>query len=64
MRVGNLHLNSLRQILMNFTGPEIAGQPLPNKQRTDDRYELLVKFQGILKSLGYTGHRRAGRSGR
>jgi hypothetical protein len=40
---------------MNFTGPEIAGQPLPNKQRTDDRYELLVKFQGILRALGYTG---------
>ena len=55
VRVGNLHLNSLRQILMNFTGPEIAGQPLPNKQRTDDRYELLVKFQGILRALGYTG---------
>ncbi len=55
VRVGNLHLNSLRQILMNFTGAEIAGQPLPNKQRTDDRYEMLIKFQGILKALGYSG---------
>ena len=34
---------------------EIAGQPLPNKQRTDDRYELLIKFQGLLKTLGYGG---------
>ncbi len=55
VRVGNLHLNSLRQILMNFTPAEINGQPLPNKDRTDDRYELLIKFQGILKSLGYRG---------
>jgi hypothetical protein len=55
VRVGNLQLNSLRQILMNFTGPEIAGQPLPNKQRTDDRYELLTKFQGLLRALGYAG---------
>ena len=55
VRVGNLDLNSLRQILMNFTAPDIMGQPLPNKDRTDDRYELLVKLQGILHSLGYTG---------
>ena len=55
VRVGNLDLNSLRQILMNFTAPDISGQPLPNKDRTDDRYELLVKLQGILRSLGYSG---------
>ena len=55
VRVGNRDLNSLRQILMNFTAADITGQPLPNKDRTDDRYELLVKFQGILRSLGYTG---------
>ncbi len=55
VRVGNLHLNSLRQILMNFTGAEVSGQPLPNKDRTDDRYELLIKLQGILHSLGYSG---------
>jgi hypothetical protein len=55
VRVGNLDLNSLRQILMNFTAADIMGQPIPNKERTDDRYELLVKLQGILRSLGYTG---------
>ena len=55
VRVGNLHLNSLRQVLMNFLPAEINGQPLPNKQRTDDRYELLIKLQGILKALGYSG---------
>jgi hypothetical protein len=34
---------------------DLAGQPLPRKQRTDDRYELLAKFQGILKTLGFQG---------
>ena len=34
---------------------DISGQPLPKKQRTDDRYELLAKFQGILKTLGFHG---------
>ncbi|MEM9660620.1 MAG: hypothetical protein AAF961_19820, partial [Planctomycetota bacterium] len=31
------------------------GQPLPSKRRTDDRYELLHKFQGALRSMGFTG---------
>ena len=39
----------LRQVLMHFTAGEITGQPLPTKQRTDDRFELLAKFQGILE---------------
>ncbi len=55
VRVGNLDLNSLRKILINFSTADISGQPLPNKDRTDDRYELLVKLQGILRSLGYCG---------
>jgi len=55
LRVGNLVTNPLRQILMNFSGPEITGQPLPNKDRTDDRYELLLKLQGILRTCGYHG---------
>jgi hypothetical protein len=55
IRVGNHDRGQLRQILMHFTAPQIAGQPLPNKERTDDRYELLVKLQGILRSLGYQG---------
>ena len=40
---------------MCFTGDELAGQPMPNKQRTDDRFELLAKFQSILSTLGFTG---------
>ena len=42
-------------MLMKFRAADIAGQPLPRKQRTDDRYELLAKFQGILKTLGFDG---------
>jgi hypothetical protein len=45
----------LRQVLMQFAGSDINGQPLPNKRRTDDRYELLYKFQGVLQALGFTG---------
>jgi hypothetical protein len=55
MRTGNVQAASLRHALMHFSWPELAGQPLPNKDRTDDRYELLAKFQGILQSLGFTG---------
>jgi hypothetical protein len=55
MRVGKHSANQLRQILTKFRSPDLAGQPLPNKQRTDDRYELLAKFQGILETLGFRG---------
>jgi hypothetical protein len=55
MRVGKHSANQLRQVLMRFRTVDIAGQPLPNKQRTDDRYELLSKFQGILETLGFHG---------
>ena len=54
-RVLNRDVNPLRRILMCFSGDELAGQPLPNKQRTDDRFELLAKFQSILSTLGFTG---------
>ncbi len=55
VRVGKRVLNQLRQMLMNFRAADLSGQPLPRKQRTDDRYELLAKFQGILKTLGFGG---------
>ncbi|MCA8989708.1 MAG: hypothetical protein KDA78_18820 [Planctomycetaceae bacterium] len=45
--------NSLRKILTRFPGQDILGQPIPRKNRSDDRYELLAKFQAILKSLGF-----------
>lgn len=55
LRVVDREAHPLRQVLMNFSPAEIAGQPLPNKDRTDDRYELLAKLQNVLKSLGYAG---------
>src|SRR5262249_32810355 len=55
VRVGKHVINPLRRLLMNFRSVDLVGQPLPGKQRTDDRYELLAKFQGILRSLGFHG---------
>ena len=55
LRVGNREVGSLRQMLGAFSANQISGQPLPCKERTDDRYELLLKFQGVLRTLGFTG---------
>ena len=48
-------ISPLRQVLMQFSGSDINNQPLPGKARSDDRYELLYKFQGLLQSLGFSG---------
>jgi len=45
----------LCKVLLNFPGGQIVGQPLPAWQRTDDRYELLAKLQGVLRSLHFEG---------
>jgi hypothetical protein len=55
MRVCFHEVTPLRRLLAYFTQSELSGQPLPTKERTDDRYELVRKFQLVLKSLGYTG---------
>ncbi len=55
VRVGRRETWPLTSVLMNFSGPALVGQPLPAKPRTDDRYELLSKFQSILQTLGYRG---------
>jgi len=55
LRVVNHAAGPLWKALVRFNGDELANQPLPNKDRTDDRYELLVKFQGVLRTLGYQG---------
>lgn len=54
-RVLHHNANFLRRALMNFTAGQIVGQPLPAHQRTDDRYELLAKLQGLLRPLGFGG---------
>ncbi len=55
IRVFDLLPNSLRQILSRFDWSHIEEQPMPTKDRSDDRYALLTKFQGILETLGYDG---------
>lgn len=55
MRLSNRDSRSLRRVLRQFTGAELASQPLPDKESTDDRYELLAKFQGLLQTLGFHG---------
>jgi len=45
----------LRRVLMRFLRRHIVGQPLPAIQRSDDRYELLGKFQNVLRTLGFAG---------
>ena len=55
VRVLKRDTSSLRQLFMGMADSEMHGQPLPNRRRTDDRYEMLAKFQGVLQSLGYQG---------
>ena len=55
LRCVNRDVHPLRQVLMQFSASDINNQPLPNKKRTDDRYELLYKFQGVLKTFGFSG---------
>ncbi len=45
--------SSLRKILAGFPAKEIDDQPMPSRDRSDDRYELLSKLQRILKPLGF-----------
>ena len=54
-RVLNHSTNLLRCVLQSFPGAQIVGQPLPEMQRTDDRYELLGKLQGVLRALRFEG---------
>ena len=46
--------STLRKILASFYAREIDGQPMPSRDRSDDRYELMAKLQRILKPLGFT----------
>lgn len=46
--------STLRKILGSFYSREIDGQPMPSRDRSDDRYELMAKLQRILKPLGFT----------
>jgi len=53
IRVLDRQLNQLRSILSNFDPKDLMGQPIPARDRSDDRYELLTKLQNILDALGF-----------
>lgn len=55
VRVMHHHPNLLRQLLEKIPRRELLDQPVPDKERSDDRYELLNKFQALLRPLGYAG---------
>ncbi len=55
IRVLRRDTGAMQGLLMALAGIDLQNQPLPNKRRTDDRYELLAKLQGVLRSLGVTG---------
>lgn len=46
--------HALQRILSSIPAQELDGQPMPSRDRSDDRYELLAKLQRILKPLGFT----------
>ena len=46
---------TMTDLLMRLRSQDLENQPLPNKPRTDDRYELLGKLQGVLRALGHGG---------
>jgi hypothetical protein len=53
VRVIDRQVNTLRRILSQFERGELIGQPVPALFRGDDRYELLMKLQSVLKTLGF-----------
>ena len=55
VRVIDHHVNTLRGMLANFERQHLANQPLPSRDRSDDRYELINKLRGVLQTLGFDG---------
>jgi hypothetical protein len=55
MRTGNRTVGQLARALARMPEVDRAGQPLPVAARSDDRYELVSKLQGVLAALGYAG---------
>ena len=54
MRTGNRTVGQLARALASMPEVDLAGQPLPAYARSDDRYELFAKLQGVLTALGWT----------
>lgn len=55
VRVLRRDRGALTSLLMRLRAKDLDNQPLPEQRRTDDRYELLEKLQGVLRSLGFGG---------
>ena len=55
MRVGRRDLYALARVLTAIPPIDLAAQPMPRAARTDDRYALLEKLQGLLRTLGFPG---------
>jgi len=55
MRSGNRTIGQLARALAAMPEVDLAGQPLPALPRSDDRYELVAKLQGVLATLGWKG---------
>jgi hypothetical protein len=53
MKVLEHPVNPLRRTLSRFEKKDLVGQPAPSRDRSDDRYELLGKFQSVLRTLGF-----------
>lgn len=47
--------SALAGLLNRFRARDLDNQPLPNRRRTDDRYEMLGKLQGVLEAIDYGG---------
>ena len=54
VRVVDHPVQMLRSLLGQFNASEYLGQPLPRGSRGDDRYEMLIKLQALLKTLGFS----------
>ena len=54
MRTGNRTVSQLARALAAMPEVDVAAQPLPAHARSDDRYELFEKLQGVLGPLGWT----------
>jgi len=55
MRTGSRTSGQLSRALARMPEVDLAGQPLPAQARSDDRYELLGKLQGVLAACGFSG---------
>ncbi len=57
LRVLGRDPSALRWELLWFKPTELGGQPLPSARSggAEERYELLRKFMGVLRTLGYAG---------